>query len=103
MATVNALKCKHPENEVKMHFTYLQQCLADSSSPSKDLNKVISTSYPATDLIGILSSLLESWDCIRVFQTCAQLEANSNLNSSLNSSLNLASNYELGPPNQVIM
>lgn len=33
----------------------------------------------------------------------AQLEANSSLNSSLNSILNLASNCELGPPNQVIM
>jgi hypothetical protein len=64
MATVNALKCKHPENEVKMHFTYLWQCSADSNSPSKDLNKIISPGYPATDLIGILSSLLESWDYI---------------------------------------
>lgn len=36
MATVNALKHKHPENEVKMHFTYLRQCSADSNSPSKD-------------------------------------------------------------------
>jgi len=37
MATVNTLKCKHPENEVKMHFTYLWQCLAHSNSTSKDL------------------------------------------------------------------
>jgi hypothetical protein len=37
MATVNTLKCKHPKNEVKMHFTYLWQCLADSNSLSKDL------------------------------------------------------------------
>jgi len=37
MATMNALKCKHPENEVKMHFTYLQQCSAHSNSTSKDL------------------------------------------------------------------
>ena len=37
MATVNALKRKHSENEVKMHFTYLWQCSAHSNSTSKDL------------------------------------------------------------------
>ena len=37
MATVNTLKCKHPENEVKMHFAYLWQCSAHSNSTSKDL------------------------------------------------------------------
>ena len=37
MAPVNALKRKHSENEVKMHFTYLWQCSAHSNSTSKDL------------------------------------------------------------------
>jgi hypothetical protein len=38
---VNALKHKHPENEAKMHFTYLRQCSAHSNSPSKDFMKLL--------------------------------------------------------------
>jgi len=41
MATVNALKCKHLENEAKMHFTYLWQSLAHSNSTSKDFVKLL--------------------------------------------------------------
>ena len=43
MTTVNALKCKHPENEAKMHFTYLWQCLAHSNSTSKHQENPMST------------------------------------------------------------
>jgi hypothetical protein len=42
MATVNALKCKHLENEAKMNFTYLQQSSAHSNSISNDLVKLFS-------------------------------------------------------------
>jgi len=41
MATVNALKCKHPKNEAKMHFIYLQQSSAHSNSTSKDFTKLL--------------------------------------------------------------
>ena len=42
MATMNTLKCKHPENEAKMYFTYLWQCLAHSNSTSNNLIKLCS-------------------------------------------------------------
>ena len=42
MATVNALKCKHLENELKMHFTYLRQSSAHSNSTSNNLVKLFS-------------------------------------------------------------
>jgi hypothetical protein len=41
MAAMNTLEHKHPENEAKMHFTYLQQCLAHSSTPSRDFMKLL--------------------------------------------------------------
>jgi hypothetical protein len=40
MATVNALKCKHLENEAKMHFTYIWQYLAFKLH-LKGLHKII--------------------------------------------------------------
>jgi hypothetical protein len=43
MTTVNALKCKHPENAAKRHFTYPRQCLAHSNSTSKDAMKLFSS------------------------------------------------------------
>ena len=42
MATVNALKHKQLENEVKMHFTYLQQSSAHSNSTSMDFTRLLS-------------------------------------------------------------
>jgi recombination DNA repair RAD52 pathway protein len=42
MATVNTPKCKHLENEAKMHFTYLWQPSAHSNSISNNLVKLFS-------------------------------------------------------------
>jgi hypothetical protein len=42
MATMNALKRKHLENEAKMHFTYIRQYSAYSNSTLKDFAKLFS-------------------------------------------------------------
>jgi hypothetical protein len=55
MAIVNALECKHPENEAKMHFTYLRQCSAHSKFTSKDFIKLFSLpKFVVTKLLAYL-------------------------------------------------
>jgi hypothetical protein len=58
MATVNALKRKHLENDNKMHFTSLRQYSAHSNSTSKDFVKLfIIKTGPGNSSLGYLSLL----------------------------------------------